>query len=143
MNSCLKIFLLLCLPTVARSQAESYSLAKRNQVGSFQTSENSNSYRAIHWGIEDGLSQGDTHQMIKDMYGFLWIGTSNGLNRFDGTTFRIFYYDPSNPKSILSDITTLGLNEDSLHNIWIGTSKGLTRYDIRADTFQSPLKTAR
>src|SRR6478736_987054 len=121
MNTYLKIFLLLLLPSLARSQA------KRNQIDRLQTAENSNSYRAIHWGIENGLSQGDTYQMIKDMYGFLWIGTSNGLNRFDGTTFRIFYHDPSNPKSVLSDHALLGLTEDSLHNIWIGTLAGLSR----------------
>ena len=129
MNTFLKIFLFLLLPSFAQSQA------KRNPIDSLQTAARFSDYRAIHWGIEDGLSQGETNQMIKDMYGFLWIGTNNGLNRFDGTTFRIFYHDPSNPKSILNDFTLLGLNEDSLHNIWIGTAKGLTRYDIRADTF--------
>jgi len=127
--------LLLLLPSIARSQAESYSQAKPNQVDRLRTAENSNSYRAIHWGIEEGLSHGDASQMIKDTYGFLWVGTNNGLNRFDGTTFRIFYHDVSNPKSIPDNFTLLGLNEDSLHNIWIGTLKGLARYDIRADTF--------
>jgi ligand-binding sensor domain-containing protein len=100
MNTYLKIFLLLLLPSLVRSQEPEASLAtKRMTSESLQTAENSNRYRAIHWGIEDGLSQGDTYQMIKDVYGFLWIGTNNGLNRFDGTTFRIFYHDPSNPKS--------------------------------------------
>ena len=135
MNTYLKILLLLLLPSVACSQEPENLSAKRNQVESFQTAEKFNNYRAIHWGIEDGLSHGDASQMIKDTYGFLWVGTTNGLNRFDGTTFRIFYHDLSNPKSIPDDFTLLGLNEDSLHNIWIGTSKGLARYDIRADTF--------
>ena len=93
------------------------------------------SYRATHWGLNEGLSQGETYQFLKDVYGFLWIGTRNGLNRFDGNTFKIYYHDPKNGKTLIGDDTRWGMVEDSLHNIWVGALNGLSRYDIRADTF--------
>jgi ligand-binding sensor domain-containing protein len=72
--------------------------------------------------------------MLKDVYGFLWIGTLNGLNRFDGNNFKIYFNDP-NKKSSISGNEINGIIEDSLHNIWVGTKTGLSRYDIKADTF--------
>jgi len=79
--------------------------------------------------------------MIKDVNGSLWIGTGNGLNRFDGRKFKIFFHDPGNPSTICGG-GILGLVEDSLHNIWVGTNGGLSRYDIRADTFTNFISSA-
>jgi len=92
------------------------------------------SYRALHWGTDEGLPYDQTYCMIKDINGFIWIGTQNGLSRFDGSSFTNFYYDPKKQRSI-SGPMILGLVEDSLHNIWVGTNKGLSRFDIKADTF--------
>lgn len=95
-----------------------------------------NKFRAVHWTIYDGLSQGETYFILKDVYGFLWIATTYGLNRFDGKVFKNYYHDPRNSQTIAgNDLRTGGLIEDSLHNIWIGTYNGLSRYDIKADTF--------
>ena len=91
-------------------------------------------YRAVHLGVNEGLSYNAWNYMLKDVNGFLWISGQNGLNRFDGTTFK--YYFPDNKKSgAIRDIHPFILIEDSLHNIWMNTDKGLSRYDIRADTF--------
>jgi signal transduction histidine kinase/ligand-binding sensor domain-containing protein len=92
-------------------------------------------FRAIQWGLQNGLSQAETYFMLKDANGFLWIETKNGLNRFDGASFRIYTNDRNNINSLPSNMTILGIKEDSLHNVWIGNEKGLSRYDIRADTF--------
>jgi ligand-binding sensor domain-containing protein len=94
-----------------------------------------NKYRAVHWDIDNGLSQGETYCMLKDADGFLWIGTNFGLNRFDGSTFKTYFHDPAIKNSLIDNATTFGMVEDSLHNIWTGTPKGLSRYDRRADTF--------
>jgi ligand-binding sensor domain-containing protein len=91
-------------------------------------------YRAVHWVVEDGLAHGKTYSMLKDINGFLWIGTEDGLSRFDGSTFKNYDYDPKKTGTI-SGMRIQGLVEDSLHNIWIGTEAGLSRYDIKADTF--------
>src|SRR6476660_6169477 len=101
-------------------------------------------YRAIHWTVNEGLAHDQVSCMLKDAFGFLWIGTPNGLSRFDGSTFKNFFYDPKN-RGTISGPMIWGLVEDSLHNIWIGTDKGLSRYDRKADTlsnFLPKLKTA-
>jgi signal transduction histidine kinase/ligand-binding sensor domain-containing protein len=90
-------------------------------------------YRILHWGIEDGLSQGINQKIIRDAEGFLWITSYEGVNRFDGKSFRNFYSYPRKRASIHGTETT-GLVEDSLHNIWIGSGDGLNRYDPVADS---------
>lgn len=94
-----------------------------------------NKYRAVHWSIEEGLSQACATFMLKDVNGFLWIGTQGGLSRFDGSVFKNYYHDPNKSGTINAGNTGGGMVEDSLHNIWIGTDKGVYRYDIKADTF--------
>src|ERR1700674_4139804 len=56
-------------------------------------------YRAIHWTIDNGLSNPDNYCMIKDIKGFLWIGSGYGLNRFDGNTFKYYFSDNSQKTS--------------------------------------------
>ena len=92
-------------------------------------------YRAVNWGLKEGLSQACAFHMLKDVNGFLWIGTQGDLSRFDGSVFKNYYHDPNKSGTISPGMTGGGLVEDSLHNIWIGTNKGLSRYDIKADTF--------
>ena len=92
-------------------------------------------YRAVKWGLNEGLSHGSVFHMIKDVNGFLWIGTQNELSRFDGNVFKNYYHDPNKSGTINARNTGGGMVEDSLHNIWIGTDKGVYRYDVKADTF--------
>jgi signal transduction histidine kinase/streptogramin lyase len=96
---------------------------------------NAQSYFATHWGLNEGLSQAETYCILKDKLGFIWVGTRNGLNRFDGNTFKVYYNDPRNPASPGGDNCTYGMSQDSLGNIWIGTNSGLSRYDLIADSF--------
>jgi len=93
-------------------------------------------YRAVLWTSADGLSLGKKNKMLKDINGFLWIISPAGLNRFDGSNFKIYSTDKNTPGSI-DGFYSFSLVEDSLHNIWIGTNKGLSRYDIKKDTFKN------
>ncbi len=97
-------------------------------------------FRAVYWGIQDGLSQACVYNMLKDRNGFVWMGTQGGLSRFDGSEFKNYYYDTQKSGTINAENTSLGMVEDSLNNLWIGTNRGLYRYDMKADTFTRFLK---
>src|SRR5665213_2021353 len=86
-------------------------------------------YRAVNWGLDEGLSESGVSDMIKDVNGFLWIATPFGLNRFDGYTFKKYFADETKKNKTIPGNNIIGLIEDSLHNIWIGTDKGLSCYD--------------
>ena len=74
--------------------------------------------------VENGLSQSTVNCMIEDRYGFLWFGTQDGLNRFDGYHFKIFRHDSKDLNSI-SDDNVWSMFEDNSGNIWIGTQDGI------------------
>ena len=88
-----------------------------------------------HLTIEDGLSQNAGLAIFQDSRGFLWIGSQDGLNRYDGYTFHIFKHDPDEPSSI-SHNSILSITEDKDGYLWIGTwGGGLNRYDPVTETF--------
>ncbi|MCB9209262.1 MAG: hypothetical protein H6609_07750 [Ignavibacteriales bacterium] len=88
-----------------------------------------------HLSIEHGLSQITVHAILQDSKGFLWFGTEDGLNRYDGYNFTIFRHDPMDSNSI-SDNFIWSLFEDSENNIWIGTnSGGLNKYNYSTNAF--------
>ncbi len=76
---------------------------------------------------DQGLSQNMVDCMLKDSKGFMWIGTWNGLNRFDGYNFTIFKQSPNERYSISNNFI-YSLVEDRYGNIWVGTSYGLNVY---------------
>jgi ligand-binding sensor domain-containing protein len=102
-----------------------------------KTGETAVQYRSVNWGINEGLSQATVGAILKDINGFLWIGTSYGLNRFDGGGFKKYYADKARKnKTIIGNVVN-SLIEDSQHNIWIGTDRGISCHDTRADTFRN------
>lgn len=74
-------------------------------------------------GLEDGLSHSRIYALLQDSRGFMWIGTSNGLNRYDGRKFRYYKNDPSDGNTLPDNYVT-SLLEDSDGLIWIGTDGG-------------------
>jgi len=79
--------------------------------------------------IEQGLSQSSVRVIFQDSRGFLWFGTEDGLNRYDGYHFKVYKSEPSNPNSI-SDGWITAITEDMDGYLWIGTRLGgLNRYD--------------
>jgi len=82
-----------------------------------------------------GLSQGMVFDILQDKEGFIWVATKNGLNRYDGYSFKIFTNDPYNAHSLSSN-TILKLFEDSKGRIWAGTENaGLNIYDKQSGKF--------
>lgn len=95
-------------------------------------------YYFSRYQVESGLSNNTLICSMQDQKGFLWFGTKDGLNRFDGYTFKIFREDALNPNSLESNfIHTLA--EDKAGNIWVGTDRGLFIYSALTESFK-PLK---
>jgi signal transduction histidine kinase/ligand-binding sensor domain-containing protein/DNA-binding response OmpR family regulator len=85
--------------------------------------------------IQDGLSDNRVFSIVQDHKGFIWFGTYDGLNRYDGYKFKIYRNNPNN-SSGLGNNWIQALYEDHLGNLWVGTgSDGLYRYDRNRDTF--------
>lgn len=92
-----------------------------------------------HIGVNDGLTQGSVYYMHKDSRGFLWLGTQDGLNRYDGHRFRPYRpvvgeQGASQPGTIRG-VNIFGIIEDPGGNLWVGTEVGLNRYDRQRDCF--------
>jgi len=93
----------------------------------------SNEYESVT--TAEGLSQGMVFDMLQDQDGFIWVATKNGLNRYDGYSFKVFTNDPYNPHSLSSNII-MKLFEDSKGRIWAGTeNSGINIYDKKTGQF--------
>jgi ligand-binding sensor domain-containing protein/signal transduction histidine kinase len=89
-----------------------------------------------HFMLESGLSSSTIHCIFQDNQGFLWLGTSNGLNKYDGYNFKTYRYQPENPNS-LSENVVRTIIQDRAGNLWIGTfGGGVNRFDPRTETFK-------
>lgn len=88
-----------------------------------------------HLTQKDGLSSNYVLTFIEDHLGFIWIGTENGLNRFDGTHFLEYRHDPEDSTSLNSNWITV-IFEDSRQNLWVGTRTGLNRLDRQTGVFE-------
>ena len=85
--------------------------------------------------IKDGLSSNTVVSVLKDRYGFMWFGTEDGLDKFDGTNFKIYRNKPNDSSSLQSN-EILSLYEDQSGNLWVATSGGsLSLYDRKKDAF--------
>ena len=85
--------------------------------------------------IEDGLSQSTPNTIIQDSKGFVWIGTQDGLNLYDGHKFRVFHNDPDDTLS-LCDNFVHAILENSDGSLWIGTENGLNLYDRKQNKYK-------
>ncbi|MCS3797204.1 two-component regulator propeller domain-containing protein [Niastella sp. OAS944] len=93
-------------------------------------------------GIDQGLSNNGVISIFQDHNGFMWFGTFDGLNRYDGYSFKVF-------RNVLSDTTSLKSNyirvmaEDLNHHLWVGTAKGVNVYNpVKANFYNAKFRSS-
>ncbi|MCD0466037.1 two-component regulator propeller domain-containing protein [Flavobacterium sp. ENC] len=111
---CLYLILLLCIPAAGYSQDDPVKFLD----------------------ISDGLSNNSVTTIYQDKEGFMWFGTYDGLNRYDGYNFKVFR-NRINDKKSLQFNTIYNIEGDSQKNIWLGGANGVCIYDKTAAAFHS------
>src|SRR5258706_5106624 len=81
-----------------------------------------------------GLSESDVTCVLQDSRGFMWFGTQEGLNKYDGYDFTVYRNDQRNDSSISSGVVN-DIIEDFDGNLWIGTDAGLNKFRRETETF--------
>ncbi|MCS6955216.1 MAG: hypothetical protein NZM44_02540, partial [Candidatus Calescibacterium sp.] len=89
-------------------------------------------YHLLH--ADNGLTQNSVSDVFKDSEGFLWIGTADGINRWDGLNFKYYYHNPKDPSSI-GGLSYYIFHEDQNRNLWVAHDKGISVYNKYSDKF--------
>ena len=115
-NCCLGLLMLFCLARITCFATDDTGIA--------------------YLGIEQGLSNNAVTSIYQDHNGFLWFGTYDGLNRYDGYGFKIFR-NVIGDKTSLADNHISSIESDAAHNLWIGCENALSIYNPVRSTFSS------
>lgn len=93
-----------------------------------------NFYRVKNITVEDGISQSSIRTIAQDSLGFLWVGTNDGLNRYDGKTIKIYRAEKGDSTALASSYASCIRNSPG-NKLWIGVPGGLARYNLETDDF--------
>ncbi|CAN5391524.1 two-component regulator propeller domain-containing protein [soil metagenome] len=93
-------------------------------------------YKFSHLDITNGLSDNQVNTIFKDDKGFMWFGTTAGLDRYDGYKFRIFKHDANNPNS-LGENNVQSINEGPGRELWLFTHSGISIYNSTTESFSN------
>jgi diguanylate cyclase (GGDEF)-like protein len=88
--------------------------------------------RFDHLGLEQGLSQSSVMDVLQDRRGYIWLATEDGLNRYDGTGFKVYRHDPADVASLPSSFVW-DVEEDAKGDLWIATANGLATWRRASD----------
>ncbi len=91
-------------------------------------------YNFTHVDSSDGLSANNVKSIVQDSLGFMWFGTKNGLNRYDGSSLRVYDCYDEERKCGNNNIGALYEDENSI--LWIGTDRGIYQYDPYKDSIR-------
>ncbi|GGK48066.1 MULTISPECIES: hybrid sensor histidine kinase/response regulator transcription factor [Flavobacteriaceae] len=94
-----------------------------------------NNLKFKHFSSKEGLSQSSVVTILQDKKGYLWFGTRDGLNKYDGTKFVTYRHNSADSTS-LSHSWITAIFEDTYGNLWIGTKDGLNKYNAKNNNFK-------
>jgi PAS domain S-box-containing protein len=94
----------------------------------------SQNFKFKHLTTNDGLSSGNVWSIIKDSKGYMWFGTEDGLNKFDGYNFTVYRHNPLDSTSVSDNIIQSIIEYNN--EIWVGTRNGLNRYNYKTNKFK-------
>lgn len=138
LTSCVTIAILLLLRCLARKRIflfKEFTFVLVTQLLSHTSLWAQVPVKFTHLTNAQGLSQSTVYSIYKDKYGFMWFGTGDGLNRYDGYKFTVYRSDPKNPHTLRSNQVNV-IMEDKEGNLWVGTNNGsLSLYDRDKDHF--------
>lgn len=133
--------------TLKFSRLPRYTIAMRRLISAFalawlflptflaQANDTLQNLSFNHITSADGLPQNTISSMLQDRHGFLWLGTHDGLHRYDGYEFKSFKFDAKDPNSISSNVIT-DIIEAEDGTLWVGTAQnGLNKLDVRTGKF--------
>ncbi len=123
---CIALLINLNLPSKLKAQKKDVSSSMQKNVG--------HNIKFDRISLEQGLSQTTVWAIIQDSRGFMWFGTADGLNKFDGYNFTVYNHDPLDSTSI-SDSRVITICEDKDGTLWIGTAGGLNKFNRESETF--------
>ncbi|MCX6218011.1 two-component regulator propeller domain-containing protein [Spirosoma sp.] len=86
-----------------------------------------------HLSTKNGLSNNSVNCILQDREGFMWFGTNDGLNKYDGYSFQVFQTDPARPAHSLTDNRIMGLCEDPKNRLWVVT-EGAGLHEVNKQT---------
>ena len=89
-----------------------------------------------HISLKEGLSQSTVYDIKQDQLGYIWIATTDGLNRYDGYKFVVYRHDENDESSLPSNSITSLLPEND-GDMWIGTDGGLAKYNHKLNSFKT------
>ena len=103
-------------------------------LGHNKTFAQKNNFSFDHLGLREGLSQSFVNCIVQDKQGFIWFGTQDGLNKFDGYHFSVYKNNPKENNTISNNYIH-AVVIDNAQNLWIATDNGLNRFDPVKEQF--------
>lgn len=89
-----------------------------------------------HLGLAEGLSQSTNGCIYRDSLGFVWIGSAQGLNRFDGTRVKVYAANAGDPRQLADPTVISPIFEDKNHDLWFSTVSAIHCYRRQSDNFE-------